>query len=86
MRSRCKGPLSPPRRTRYVLTVRLGLGVPRRTLRDAAEPLALHLTRVQQLQLYAQDALVQAAADGRRATRPGLRAAVMDGVRAMSSR
>jgi hypothetical protein len=27
-----------PRRTRYILTVCLGLGVPRRTLRDAAEP------------------------------------------------
>jgi hypothetical protein len=75
-----------PRRTRYVLTVRLGLGVPKRTLRDAAEPLALHLTRIQQLQLYAQDALLQAAAEGRRTTRPGLRAAVMEGLRAMSSR
>jgi hypothetical protein len=77
---------SMPRRTRYVLTVRLGLGVPRRTLRDAAEPLALHLTRVQQLQLYAQDALLQAAAEGRRATRPGLRAAVMDGLRLMAEK
>lgn len=73
-----------PRRTRYILTVRLGLGVSRQTLRDAAEPLALHLTRIQQLQLYAQDALLQAAAEGRRATRPGLRSAVTDGLRAMS--
>lgn len=47
---------SMPRRTRYVLTVRLALGVPKQTLRQAAEPLALHLTRIQQLQLYAQDA------------------------------
>ena len=74
-----------PRRTRYVLTVRLGLGVPKRTLRDAAEPLALHLTRIQQLQFYAQDALLQAAAEGRRTTRPGLRAAIIEGLRAMSS-
>lgn len=72
-----------PRRTRYVLTVRLGLGVSKRTLRDAAEPLALHLSRIQQLQFYAQDALLQAAADGRRTTRPGLRAAVIEGLRLM---
>ncbi len=73
-----------PRRTRYVLTVRLGLGVPKQTLREAAEPLALHLTRIQQLQLYALDALVQAAADGRKKTRPGLRAGVIEGLRRMS--
>jgi hypothetical protein len=75
-----------PRRTRYILTVRLGLGVPRQTLRDAAEPLALHLTRIQQLQLYAQDALLQAAAEGRRTTRPGLRAAITESLRVMSER
>jgi hypothetical protein len=74
-----------PRRTRYILTARLGLGIPKQTLRETAEPLALHLTRIQQLQLYAQDALLQAAADGRRTTRPGLRAATTDGLRAMSS-
>jgi hypothetical protein len=72
-----------PRRTRYVLTVRLGLGVPKQTLRAAAEPLALHLTRIQQLQLYAQDALLHAASDGHKATRPGLRAAVIEGLRQM---
>ena len=75
-----------PRRTRYILTVRLGLGVPRQTLRDAAEPLALHLTRIQQLQLYAQDALLQAAVEGRRTTRPGLRAAITESLRLMSER
>lgn len=74
-----------PRRTRYILTVRLGLGgVPKQILRDVAEPLALRLTRIQQLQLYAQDALLQAAAGGRRTMRPGLRAAVMEGLRAMT--
>ncbi len=75
-----------PRRTRYILTVRLGLGVPKQTLRDAADPLALHLTRIQQLQLYAQDALLQAAAEGRRTTRPGLRAAITESLRVMSER
>lgn len=75
-----------PRRTRYILTVRLGLGVPKQTLRDAAEPLALHLTRIQQLQLYAQDALLQATAEGRRTTRPGLRAAITESLRVMSER
>lgn len=73
-----------PRRTRYVLTVRLGLGVPKQTLREAAEPLALHLTCIQQLQLYAQDALVMAAANGRKTTRPGLRADITAGLQAMS--
>jgi hypothetical protein len=73
-----------PRRTRYVLTVRLGLGVPKQKLRDAAEPLALHLTRIQQLQLYAQDALLQAAANSKKTPRPGLRADITNGLRAMS--
>ncbi len=73
-----------PRRTRYVLTVRLGLGVRKQTLREAAEPLALHLSRIQQLQLYALDALLHAASEGRKSTRPGLRAAVIEGLRAMA--
>jgi hypothetical protein len=74
-----------PRRTRYVLTARLGLGVPKQTLRDAAEPLALHLTRIQQLQRYAMDALVMAASNGRKEMRPGFRAAVIEQLRGMSS-
>jgi DNA-binding transcriptional ArsR family regulator len=73
-----------PRRTRYVLTVRLGLGISKQTLRDAAEPLALHLTRIQQLQRYAMDELVLAASDGRKETRPGFRAAVIETLRLMS--
>lgn len=73
-----------PRRTRYVLTVRLGLGVPKQTLREAADPLALHLSRIQQLQLYALDALVLAAAEGRKKTRRGLRADVIEALRAMT--
>jgi hypothetical protein len=75
-----------PRRTRYVLTVRLGLGVPQQRLRDAAEPLALHLTRIHQLQLYALDALLHAASDGRRVTRPGLRTDIIEGLRLMADR
>jgi hypothetical protein len=74
-----------PRRTRYVLTVRLGLGVPKQTLHETAEPLALHLSRVGQLQLYAQDALVQAASNGRTNTRRGFRPAVIEALRAMSA-
>jgi hypothetical protein len=74
-----------PRRTRYVLTVRLALGVPKQTLREAAEPIACHLSRIQQLQLYALDALLQAASDGRKDTRPGLRADIITGLRSMSS-
>lgn len=73
-----------PRRTRYVLTVRLGLGVPQQRLRDAAEPLALHLTRIHQLQLYALDALLHAASDGHRMTRPGLRTDIIEGLRGMA--
>jgi hypothetical protein len=72
-----------PRRTRYVLTVRLGLGVPEQTLREAAEPLALHLSRIKQLQVYALDALLHAASDGHTKTRPGLRVAVIEGLRQM---
>ena len=60
-----------PERSRYVLTVRLGLGVERQTLRAAAEPLGLHLNRVRQLQLLAVDALADAAAgEGRRRPDP----------------
>ncbi|HEX3519189.1 MAG TPA: hypothetical protein VHT29_09170 [Solirubrobacteraceae bacterium] len=74
-----------PRRTRYILTVRLALGVPKQTLRETAELLALHLSRIQQVQLYALDALVQVAGDGRKKTRPGLRADVVASLRYLSS-
>lgn len=49
-----------PRRSRYVLTVRLGLGVETRILKDTAQPLGLGLDRVRQLQLAATDVLVDA--------------------------
>jgi hypothetical protein len=64
-------------RTRYVLTVRLGLGAPEQTCRRAAEPLELHPTRVRQLQVYALDALALAV-EGRKTERPGLRAAITE--------
>jgi hypothetical protein len=73
-----------PRRTRYVLTVRFGLGVPKQTLREAGDPLALDLSRIRQLQLYALDALTMAASDGRKTTRSGLRAAVIEGLQLMA--
>lgn len=73
-----------PRQTRYILTVRLGLGVPNQTLKEAAEPLVLHFGRVKTLQAYAIDAPFQAASDGHRATRPGLRAAPTEGLRQMA--
>lgn len=70
-----------PRRTRYILTARLG--VPKQTLRETAEPLVLHFGRVKTLQAYAIDALFQAASDGHKRTRPGLRVAVIEGLRQM---
>jgi len=55
------------KRSRYVLTVRLGLGgADQLTLRAAAETLALSLHRIRQLQLAAIGALSRAAAGGRR--------------------
>ncbi len=52
-----------PARTRYVLTVRLGLGGARKlTLKQAARPLVLSLDRVRQIQVFATNALADAAA------------------------
>lgn len=73
-----------PRRTRYILTARLGLGGPKQTLRETAEPLVLHFGRIKTLQAYAIDALFQAASDGHKKTRPGLRAALIEGLRQMT--
>ncbi len=58
--------LSLPRRSRYVLTVRLGLGTEARTLASAAKPLGLHLSRIRQLHVLALDSLAQAAAGDER--------------------
>ena len=73
-----------PRRTRYVLTARLGLGGERkRILREVGESLGLHLSRIQQLQLYALDALVEAVGEPKHA-RAGLRADVIESLRMMA--
>jgi hypothetical protein len=75
-----------PRRTRHVLTVRLGLGGERkRILREVADALGLHLSRVQQLQVYATDLLVEAVGEPKHA-RAGLRADVIEGLRQMASK
>jgi len=52
------------RRSRFVLTVRLGLAS--QTLAQTAKPLGLHLSRVRQLQVLALDSLAQAAAGDER--------------------
>lgn len=73
-----------PKRTRYVLTVRLGLaGEQKRTLREVGEGLGLHLSRIQQLQLYALDALVEAVGEPKHA-RVGLRADVIEALRVLA--
>ncbi len=52
-----------PRRSRYVLTVRLGLGgCQPLTLKQAAEPLGLSLDRIRQLQVLAVNELCRAVA------------------------
>ncbi len=51
-----------PRRSRYVLTVRLGLGRKSLTLTQAGEPLSLSLDRVRQLQVRATNELCRAVA------------------------
>lgn len=73
-----------PARTRHVLTVRLGLGGERkRILREVADALSLHLSRVQQLQAYAFDLLVEAVGEPKHA-RAGLRADVIESLRLMA--
>ena len=74
-----------PRRTRYVLTARLGLGIPKRILREVGDSLGLHLSRVQQLQAYALDILVEAVGEERKHTRRGLRAGVIKTLRALAT-
>lgn len=74
-----------PRHTRHVLTVRLGLGGERkRILREVGDALALHLSRVQQLKVYATDLLVEAVGEPTHA-RAGLRADVLEGLRLMAA-
>lgn len=74
-----------PRRTRYVLTTRLALGIPKQTLREVGDSIALHLSRVQQLQAYALDILVEAVGEEHKHTRPGLRAGVIKTLRTLAA-
>lgn len=75
-----------PKRSRYVLMTRLGLGVQPQRLKAVAKPLKLHLSRVAQLQSIALDALCQAAAgDSRGRPDPtGLRDRVEASLRALA--
>lgn len=52
-----------PRRSRYVLTTRLGLGVEPLALAEAAKPLSVHMARIYQLQKESVTALALAAFD-----------------------
>jgi hypothetical protein len=51
------------KRSRYVLTARLGLGISPEQLKTVAAPLKLHLSRISQVQSIALDGLCQAPAD-----------------------
>jgi hypothetical protein len=74
-----------PKRTRYVLTARYALaGERKRILREVGESLGLHLSRIQQLQIYALDALVESVGEKKHA-RAGLRADVIESLRLMSN-
>jgi hypothetical protein len=73
-------------RTRYVLTVSLGLGgTPKLTRGAAAKPLGVHSSRILQIQLYAIDAIAQAI-EGRKTIRPGLRDAISESLPMMAER
>lgn len=52
-----------PRRSRYVLTGRLGLSGPQRTLRELGEPIGVHLSRVLQVQREAEGVLLDATSE-----------------------
>lgn len=73
-----------PRRSRYVLTVRLGLTAEALTLKQAAEPLALSFDRIRQLQLAALEALTDAVVSGQNADRAALREAAQLTLRALA--
>ena len=74
-----------PRRSRYILTVRLGLATETRTLKRSAEPLALSLDRIRQLQVQAVEALVDAVSSERTADRGKLRDAVQATLTALAT-
>jgi len=57
-----------PRRSRYVLTTRLALGVDQLPLKEVAKPLAIHFARVHQIEKESVAALTLAAFDETEAT------------------
>lgn len=75
-----------PRRSRYVVGARLGLGGREPlTLKQVGEPLELHLSRIQQIQLDAVAALCRATAGGSRAQVPAeLREPVIESLHALA--
>jgi len=73
-----------PRRSRHVLTVRLGLATAELTLKRAATPLALSLDRIRQLQLEALEALTDAVATDASEDRNTIREAVQDSLRVLA--
>jgi hypothetical protein len=74
-----------PRRSRYVLTVRLGLGgVDTLTLKHAAGALALHLSTVHKVQALAMKDLCRAVAHRKGQDPENVRAAVLSALRAIS--
>ena len=73
------------RRSRHVLTVRLGLATEQLTLRRGAEPLGLRLDRVRQLQVLALDRLTDAVASDDADERGPVRDAITDTLRALAA-
>jgi hypothetical protein len=74
-----------PRRSRYVLTVRLGLGgATPVTLKQAAEPLALSLDRIRQLQVLALNELCRAVANKKGADAAAVREDVLAALQALA--
>lgn len=73
-----------PRRSRHVLTVRLGLAAEPLTLKKASEPLGLSLDRIRQLQVQAVESIVDAVVSDVSSDRSSLRDAVQAALRAMA--
>ncbi len=78
--------LALPRRSRYVLTRRLGLGVEAASLSATAEPIGLHLSSVRGIQLRSLDALAGATAGPGSHDMVAYRAAVEESLRALALR
>jgi hypothetical protein len=74
-----------PRRSRYVLTVRLPLGgVKRLTLKETAGPLALHLSTISNVQVLATSDLCRAVAHRKGQDPESVRSDVLSALRAIA--